>query len=244
MSTLQKAMRAEERVESFGGSLSTLCREIVQGALQAVGPFYGYGVFDKPSTPRVELDSKDIIAGLNAICDEIRDLETQRNRVIITAESGHQLEVIFRHLPDTVSLEGWSAALINAVSRACKDIVCFPHGDPDTPVNLLYHSTLGNLVRLDSIPPCIAYPMLRMVTQWKDLERIAMAAPGEALSTPYWRSTLEIGRDATRRISEVFKDRSPQETLDLREHRLSEKSAAWTREKLANDPLVAKLLSA
>jgi hypothetical protein len=244
MNTLQNAMRADERIGSFGNSLSSVCREIAQGALQSVGHFYGYGVFDKPSTPKVELESKDIVAGLNAICDKVRDLETQSNRVVITADMGHQLEVIFRHLPDTVAREGWSAALIDAVSRACKDIVCFSPGDQDTPVNLLYHSAVGGLVQLDSIPPAIAYPMLRMVTQWKDLERIALAAPHETLSTPYWISTLEIGQQAVRRVSEGFREIRPEETLDVQKHRLSVKSAAWARETLANAPLVAKLLSA
>lgn len=244
MSTLQNATRAEERVDKFGSSFSNLCRGIVEGALQAVGPFYGYGVFEKTAPPKVELESKEIIAGLNAICDQIRDLESRHNRVIITGDMGHQLEVIFRHLPETVAREGWSAAFIDAVSRVCKDIACFSHGDQDTPVNLLYHSALGSLVQLDSIPPSIAYPMLRMVTQWKDLQRIAMAAPHETLSTPYWISTLEIGQQAARRVSEVFKEMSPQETLDVQKHRLSVKSAAWARETLASAPLVAKLLSA
>jgi hypothetical protein len=86
--------------------------------------------------------------------------------------------------------------------------------------------------------------MLRMVTQWKDLERIALAAPHETLSTPYWISTLEIGQQAVRRVSEGFREIRPEETLDVQKHRLSVKSAAWARETLANAPLVAKLLSA
>ena len=241
MTTLRDALRASEKVENFGGSFSTFCQEALRGALQAVDHFYGYGLFDRASTPKVELESTEIIRGLNAIAVEVLERERTRSRVLFTRDIGQSLEVIFRHLPNTVSREGWSASLINAVSHACKDLSCHSDEKQDPHRNLLYHSVLGNLVKIDTIPPSIAYPMLNMAIKWGDLQRIAMRTSDDQLSTQYWTSTLEIGRHVIQRVSEVFSELDHHEALYAKADNLSALGTQRARKILAENALAVKL---
>jgi hypothetical protein len=211
---------------------------------------YGYGVFEQSSAPKVELGTREIIKELESIGREIQSFEAVHHYVRIDQDMPQRLEIIFRHLPDAVSREGWSAHLIIAASRACQDLACGPNGRCDSSLNVLYHSVLGNLLRLDSTPPSIAYPMLRMATEWSDLQRIAHKPDDLDLSTPYWISTLEIGRQVIRNLSTLFSELGTEATLAVhdrrnpQEHRLSEMSAKRARQILAESPLVAKLLAA
>lgn len=250
MTTLHDALRADDKFDTSGLSFPDQCKSIIQGVLQAVGPFYGYGIFEQSSAPTVELGTREIIKELESIGREIQSFEAVHHYVHINQDMAQKLEVMFRHLPDAVAREGWSAHLIIAVSRACQDLACGPTGRSDSPLNLLYHSVLGNLLRLDSTPASIAYPMLQMATEWSDLERIALTSDRRALSTPYWTSTLDIGRQVIRKISEIFSALGSEGTLtaqdrrNLDEHRLSKMSAKRAQQILAESPLVAKLLAA
>ena len=241
MTTLHNALRAEDRVENFGGSFSSFCQEAIRGALGAVDHFYGYGLFDRSSAPKVELASSEIVRELVAIAVQVMELESKRKYVLITPDMAKNLEVIFRHLPSTVSREGWSSSLINAVSGACKDMACFCDEQQEPHRNLLYHAALGALLRLESIPPSIAYPMLRMTAQWGDLKRVAMAPADVQLSTPYWTSTLEIGRQVVGRVSEIFKELGAQKPYDYTKNQLSAAGVQRALTIIAKDPVIAKL---
>lgn len=250
MATLHDALRADDKIDTAGRSFPDQCKSIIQGALQAVGPFYGYGILEQSSVPKVELGTREIIKELESIGREIQSFEAVHHYVHINQDMAQKLEVVFRHLPDAVAREGWSAYLIIAVSRACQDLACGPHGRSDSPLNLLYHSVLGNLLRLDSIPASIAYPMLQMATEWGDLEIIALKSDGRDLSTPYWTSTLEIGRQVIQKLSVIFSELgaegmvSAQYRGNPQEHRISQTSAKRAQQILAESPLVATLLSA
>jgi hypothetical protein len=241
MATLHNALRAEEKVETFGGSLSSFCQEAMIAALRSVDHFYGYALFERSSSPKVELFSSEIVRELVAIAVEVRELETKRHHVDVTPDMAKKLEIIFRHLPETVSREGWSASLINAVSGACKDMACCHDKKQEPHPNLLYHAVLGSLLRLESIPPSIAYPMLRMSVQWGDLKKVAMAPADGQLSTPYWTSTLEIGRQVVGRLSEIFKELGAQKPYDPNKHQLSAAAVQRAVAIFAEDPLIAKL---
>jgi len=250
MATLNDALRADDKFDGAGRSFPDQCKAIIQGALQAVGPFYGYGIFEQSSAPKVVLGTREIIKELDTISHEIQSFEAVHHYVHINKDMAQKLEIMFRHLPDAVAREGWSAHLIVAVSRACQDLACGPSGRSDSPLNLLYHSVLGNLLRLDSTPPSVAYPMLQMATEWSDLSRVALKSDDLDLSTPYWTSTLEIGRQVIKKISATFSELGTQGTLagpdpqNTQDHRLSERSAERARELLAESPLVATLLAA
>ena len=243
MTTLHNALRAEERIPTFGGSISRVCQEAIRGALQSVDHFYGYALFESPSPPKVELASSEIARELVAISAEVMEIESRGNRVFLTPEMGKKLDVIFRYLPDTVSREGWSSSLINAVSGACKDLACCRDEKQEPHRNLLYHAVLGNLVRLESIPPSIAYPMLRMTVRWGDLKKVAMGQADGQLSTPYWTSTLEIGQQLIRMVSDVFDDISAQKPYDATKHQLSAAGVHRALNILATDPMIAKLVT-
>lgn len=249
MATLHDALRADDKFDTSRHSLSDNCKSIVQAALQALGPFYGYGIFDQSSAPKVQLGTREMIKELESIGREIQSFEAVRHYVYINQDTAQKLEVLFRHLPDAVARDGWSADLIIAVSRACQDLAYGPDGRSDSPLNLLYHSVLGNLLRLDSTPPSIAYPMLQMATEWRDLERVALKSDDLDLSTPYWISTLEIGRQVIRKLSVIFNELGTEGTWttqvhrNAQEHRLSARNADRAREILAESPLVAKLLA-
>jgi hypothetical protein len=91
--------------------------------------------------------------------------------------------------------------------------------------------------------------MLQMAVDWRDLERIALKPHDLDLSTPYWKSTLEIGRQVIKTISAIFSELGTQGTLagpdhqNTQDHRLPERSAERARELLAESPLVATLLA-
>ena len=242
MATLHNALLADERVDNFGGSFSSFCQEALRGALQSVDHFYGYGLFERPSPLKIELGSSEIVRELNAIAVEVLEIERRIDRVLITPDIGKKLEVMFRHLPDTVSREGWSSSLINAVSSTCKNMACCGDEKQDPHRNLLYHAVLGNLLRLESIPLSIAYPMLSMSVQWGDLKKVAMDPVEGQLSTPYWTSTLEIGQKVMRQLSDVFRDDNVQKPYDWTKHQLSAAGLQRALKIIADDPLVAKLL--
>jgi hypothetical protein len=243
MTTLHNVLRADERVDNFGGSLSRFCQEALRGALQSVDHFYGHALFESPSPPKVELASTEIVRELVAIGVKVLEIENKRNHVLITPDMAKKLEVIFRHLPDTVSREGWSSSLINAVSGRCKDMACCQDEKQDPHRNLLYHAVLGSLLRLESIPPSIAYPMLRMIAQWGDLKKVAMGQADGQLSTPYWTSTLEIGQQLIRILSDVFDKISAQKPYDATKHQLSAAGVQRALNILATDPMIAKLVT-
>lgn len=250
MATLSDALRADDKFDGAGRSFPDQCKAIIQGALQAVGPFYGYGIFEQSSAPKVELGTREIIKELDTISREIQSFEAVHHYVHINQDMAQRLEVMFRHLPGAVGREGWSAHLIIAVSRACQDLACGQNGRSDSPLNLLYHSVLGNLLRLDSMPASIAYPMLQMATEWSDLKTISLKSPELDLSTPYWISTLEIGRQVIQNLSAIFSEMgaegalAAQDNRNAQEHRLSEMSTKRARQILTESPLVAKLLAA
>ncbi len=243
MTTLHNALRAEERMGPFGGSISRFCQETIRGALQSVDHFYGYALFERSSAPKVELASSEIVRELVAISVEVMEIERKFNRVLFTPEMAKKLEVIFRYLPDTVSQEGWSSSLINAVSGACKDLACCRDDKQEPHRNLLYHAVLGSLLRLESIPPSIAYPMLRMTVQWGDLKKVAMGSGDGQLSTPYWTSTLEIGQQLIPRISDVFNKMNAHNPYDAAKHQLTAAGVQRALNILATDPVIAKLVA-
>ena len=243
MTTLRNALREEEKIPTFGGSISRLCQEAIRGALQSVDHFYGYALFERSSAPKVELASSEIARELVAISAEVMEIESKSNRVFLTPEMGKKLDVIFRYLPDTVSREGWSSSLINAVSGACKDLSCCRDERQEPHRNLLYHAVLGNLVRLESIPPSIAYPMLRMTVRWGDLKKVAMGPDNGQFSTPYWTSTLEIGRHVVGKVSEIFKELDAQKPYDANKYQLTAAGVQRALNILATDPVVAKLVT-
>ena len=250
MATLSDALRADDKFDGAGRSFSDHCKAIIHGALQAVGPFDGYGIFEQYSAPKVELETTEIIKELETIRREIQSFEAVHHCVRIDQDMAQRLEIIFRHLPDAVSREGWSAHLIIAVSRACQDLACGPNARFEPPRNVLYHSVLGSLLKLDPPPPVIAYPMLQMAVDWRDLERIALKSHDLDLSTPYWKSTLEIGRQVIQKLSAIFSELgaegalAPHDTQNAQAHRLSEMSTKRAREIIEGSPLVAKLLRA
>jgi hypothetical protein len=92
--------------------------------------------------------------------------------------------------------------------------------------------------------------MLQMATEWSDLESVALTSCDRDLSTPYWSSTLEIGRQVIQKLSAIFTELGPEGTSDFQDHRspqqhrLSERSAERAREILAASPLAATLLRA
>jgi hypothetical protein len=250
MTTLSDALRANDKLDSPVGSLPELCKIIMQGALQAVGPSYGYGIFEQVSAPKVKLGTREIIKQLETIGREIQLFEAVHHHVHIDEKMEEKLAETFRQLPDAVAREGWSADLIIAVSRTCQDLAWNPNNRPDVRRNYIYHSVLGSLSRLDSIPQSIAYPMLEMVTTWSDLRTIALDRTNSPLSTQYWVSTLEIGRQVVLRASEIFSEPGAEEVLvaqdrrNARGYRLSIMSAKRARQIIAENPLVAKLLAA
>jgi hypothetical protein len=91
--------------------------------------------------------------------------------------------------------------------------------------------------------------MLQMATEWSDLSRVALKSDDLDLSTPYWTSTLEIGRQVIKKISATFSELGTQGTLagpdpqNTQDHRLSERSTERARELLAESPLVATLIA-
>lgn len=244
MATLSDALRADDKLDTSGRSLPAIVRDVARGFLQSVGPFYGYGVFEDSTLPKVELESREIVKELNTIVRDIHAFEAVHHHVVVTEDMAHKLKVIFRHLPAAVDQEGWSANWITAVSRACQDMACISVKHPGPPLNLLYHSVLGDLVKLDSIPPAIAYPMLLMVAQWEDLARVVMDPSLPSRSTSYWSSTLEIGRQVVQSSSMAFNENMPYESRGAPQYRLSEMSVKRARQILAEHPVVGKLLSA
>ncbi len=244
MATLSDALRADDKLDTSGRSLAAILRDVAKGFLQSVGPFYGYGVFQDSTLPKVELESREIIKELNTILRDIHAFEAAHHHVVVTEDMAHKLKFIFRHLPGAVDQEGWSADWITAVSRACQDLACISGKGPGAPINLLYHSVLGDLAKLDSIPPAIAYPILLMVAQWDDLARVVKEPSTSSRSTSYWSSTLEIGRQVVQRSSMALNENMPYESRGAPHYCLSEMSVKRARQIISEHPIVGKLLSA
>jgi len=211
MATLEDAFRAEDRKPD--GSWSSVLAspgELLRRVLSFVSPFYGYGLEGSPNMPKVNLEAGYVVDQLRQCRHEVDRSEVQRNALVVDEPVGNRIRILLGHLPDVIEREGWTSELTEAVNEICKILASASEHKSGAPLNLMFHSIMSDLRNLESVPAPIAASLLKILSRWSDLESVVLHDPTKALTTGYFSSTLEIGRemshklrDETRRLAAV-----------------------------------------
>jgi len=241
MATLADVARAELRV---GSEISLLSAEglgaVARGLLASVGPLYGYGISGEETLPKLELSKDVIVKGFRSANERVDALEVAHNALVITDAIAHQYQILFRHLPDAVTRDGWDKDLLDVAGYACRMLACASYEKSMNVLNLLYHSVISDSRTLDTFSPSMAASFLRILNRWEDLTHALGQGSSVVLNTSYFTSMVPAAREIAKRSAERLE--SVTEAMLEKDHQLA-RAVASARGLIAQSPNLRALLA-